>query len=210
MGAAWNGAIYSFGIVTLVFAVLERERVRITTLDNWNPSKLPKAVDGRTIPRGESVAGVVFATMFFLWWLGVIHAPMIDSWDGQAIRFAPAQIWTTLYYPILLSLAAAIAIHVVDLVRPWRTLTVSVIDLTLGAVNVAICVYVIRAGRFVEVIGDPANADTLTRANYFANAAVEWSFIVLGAVFILDMLYEIWVMTHAAKSVTKHTNAVAF
>ena len=43
LGAAWNGAIYATGIVTLVFAVLERERVRFTALDKWDPSWLPAA-----------------------------------------------------------------------------------------------------------------------------------------------------------------------
>ncbi len=200
LGAAWNGCIYSIGIVTVVFAVLERERVRFTALDNWDPMKLPKAAGGRSIPRGESVAGLVFALTFLIWWLGLIQAPVIDSWDDVDVRFAPAAIWTTLHYPVLLSLIAGATIHVVDLVRPWRTLTVSLLDLALGVYNVVIVTIAIRAGHFIEVLGDPAHADKLTRASYFVNAAVEWTFVVLAAVFVLDGLYEVWLMTHASKS----------
>ena len=210
LGAAWNGAIYAVGLITLVFAVLEREQVRFTALDKWDPSWLPAATSGRPVPRGESVAGLVFGLTFLVWWVGLIHAPEITSWGGAPVRFVAAAIWSTIYYPILFSLLASIAIYIVDLVRPWRTITVSLIDLALGIYNVVIVGIVLRAGHFVEVIGDPSHADRLTRANSFINASVEWTFVVLGAVFILDMLYEIWVMTHAAKSVTKHTNAVAF
>ena len=46
LGAAWNGAIYAVGIITIVFAVLERERVRFTALDNWNPARLPRPATG--------------------------------------------------------------------------------------------------------------------------------------------------------------------
>ncbi len=106
-----------------------------------------------------------------------------------------------MYYPILFSLVASIAIYLVDLVRPWRTITVSLIDLAIGIYNVVIVAMVLRAGHFVEVIGDPTHADVLTRADRFINASVEWTFIVLGAVFILDMLYEVWLMTHASRSV---------
>jgi len=200
LGAAWNGAIYATGIVTLVFAVLERERVRFTALDKWDPSWLPAAPTGRPVPRGESVAGLVFGLTFLLWWLGLIHVPQITSWGGQSVRFVAAAIWTTMFYPILFSLIASIAIYIVDLVRPWRSITVSLIDLAIGVYNVVIVAMVLRAGHFVEVIGDPRHADVLTRADRFINASVEWTFIVLGAVFILDMLYEVWLMTHTSKS----------
>jgi len=200
LGAAWNGAIYATGIVTLVFAVLERERVRFTALDKWDPSWLPTAATGRPVPRGESVAGLAFGLTFLLWWLGLIHVPQITSWGGQPVRFVAAAIWTTMYYPILISLLASIAIYLVDLVRPWRSITVSLIDLAIGVYNVIIVAMVLRAGHFVEVIGDPTHADVLTRAASFINASVEWTFIVLGAVFILDMLYEVWLMTHTSKS----------
>ena len=149
----------------------------------------------------KALLGLVFALTFLIWWLGLVHVPEISSWGGQPVRFVPAAIWTTMYYPILVSLLASIAIYLVDLVRPWRSITVSLIDLALGVYNVVIVAMVLRAGHFVEVIGDPRHADVLTRADRFINASVEWTFIVLGAVFILDMLYEIWLMTHAAKSV---------
>ena len=51
LGAAWNGAIYAIGIVTLVFAVLERERVRFTALDKWDPAM---AAGGRNRPAGAA------------------------------------------------------------------------------------------------------------------------------------------------------------
>ena len=209
LGAAWNGFIYSIGIVTVVFAVLERERVRISALDNWDPLKLPKAARGRAVPRGESVAGMVFALTFLIWWLGLIDPPVIDSWDGENVRFVAARIWTTLYYPVLFSLLAGVAIHAIDLVRPWRTLTVSLIDLAVSVYNVAIITIALRAGRFIEVLGDPAHADRIARANYFVNAAVEWTFVVLAAVFVLDGLHEAWLMTHAAKTTTKNARVVA-
>ena len=62
LGAAWNGAIYAVGIVTIVFAILEHERVRITALDNWNPAKLPEPQPAARCRDRETVLGLVFAS----------------------------------------------------------------------------------------------------------------------------------------------------
>ena len=102
----------------------------------------------------------MFALTFLLWWPDLMRVPVIDSWDGQTVRFVPAAIWTTLVLPDSLFVARrGVAIYLVDLVRPWRTLTVSLIDLALDVYNVVIVTIALRAGHFVEVIGDPGYAD---------------------------------------------------
>ena len=53
-------------IVTIVFAVLEHQRVRITALDNWQPSTLPEPQDGRPVPRGESLFALIANITFLL------------------------------------------------------------------------------------------------------------------------------------------------
>ena len=86
LGAAWNGAIYAVGIITIVFAVLERERVRFTALDNWNPARLPTAGDGREVPRSESVIGLVFGFTFLIWWVDLIRVPEFMATTARQSR----------------------------------------------------------------------------------------------------------------------------
>src|SRR5688572_1812202 len=138
LAAAWNGAIYSVGIVTIIFAILDHEKLRVTVLDNWNPANLPEPQTGRAIPRSETVMGLVFALTFLVWWTDLVRVPDFTFFDGNPVRLVPAPIWQALYYPVLVSLVASAGIYLIDLLRPWRTLTVSAVDLAINLLNLYI------------------------------------------------------------------------
>ena len=191
LGAAWNGAIYSIGIVTIVFAILERERVRITALDKWNPARLPAAGEGREVPRTESVLGLVFGFTFLIWWIDLIRVPQFMSYDGEPVTFTMAPIWTTLYHPILLSLLAWIAIQAIDLVRPWRSLAVSAVDIGLNLLNLVLIAVILRADHFVDVAAAPQFADRAASFERLLNNIVQGTFIVIGILSVYELIYEL-------------------
>jgi hypothetical protein len=192
LGAAWNGAIYAVGIVTLVFAILDHERLRITVFDNWDPARLPEPKQGRAVPRSETVIGLVFTLTFLVWWTDLVRVPELVFYDGDPVRFTAAPIWMELYFPILFSLVASIGVHLIDLVRPWRTLTVSAADIAINAVNVVIIARILRAGRYLAISGPAAHADKLALASYWVNQVIEWTFLIIGAIAIFDLCYELW------------------
>jgi hypothetical protein len=192
VGAAWNGAIYSVGIVTIVFAILERERVRFTALDNWNPARLPAAGEGREVPRSESVLGLVFGFTFLIWWIDLVRVPQFMNYDGEPVAFTLAPIWTSLYLPIVIALLASIAIQAIDLVRPWRSLAVSLVDMALNVINLVLIAIILRAGHFVDVVAAPQLADRVADVERFLNNIVMGTFIVIGVISIYELLYELW------------------
>lgn len=199
LGGAWNGAIYAVGIVTIVFAILEHERERITLLDNWNPAKLPEPSRGREVPRSQSGLGLVFALTFLVWWTGLVRVPEFAVFGDEPMKFVPAPIWTQLYYPILLALLSSIVVYVIDLVRPWRTVAVSAMDIVVALVHVAIVVIVLRAGHLVDVAGAPEHAEQLARASYLINNTIRATFIGIGLVAAFDVLYEVWTTIGATR-----------
>jgi hypothetical protein len=198
LGSAWNGAIYSVGIVTLVFAVLERERVRITALDNWNPLKLPDLGAGRSVPRSETIPGLIAMLTFLVWWTGLVRIPQFTEYAGLTVRFVAAPIWNEIYFPVLISVVAGVAVAFVDLVRPWRTLTMSIVDMAVNGLNAVVIGMLIKAGWYVEVLGSAEHADRITRANQWINSSISWVLIVVGAVVLLDILYELWLISRGA------------
>jgi len=209
VGAAWNGAIYAVGIVTIVFAVLDHERVRINILENWNPAKLPEPKAGRPVPRSESVMSLVFALVFLAWWTTLVRAPELMFYADAELRFAAAPIWSQLYFPILLSVAASVGLHLVDVVRPWRTFATSVADLAINFLNLFIVTQVLRAGRYVEVTGAPADADKVALANHWLNQIIGWTFMIIGVVIILEVCFELWRMVKARRTLRATISSTA-
>ena len=75
-----ESAIYIFGIITLVFAVLEWVGAAdvAETADSWHPQDLPEVEDSYQIKPFELILGIVFTTLlivainFFPNWLGLI------------------------------------------------------------------------------------------------------------------------------------------
>jgi hypothetical protein len=195
--ATWNGAIYAVGMTTITFAVLEYERVRITAYDNWNPLKLPELRPGRLVPRSETIPSLVAMLAFLVWWVGLVRAPELTQYGIVNARFVAAPIWNQLYYPILAAVATGVAISFVDLVRPWRTFAVSIADIIVNLFNVGVIVMLIRARWYVEVMGDPLDADRLARANQWINTSISVSLIVIVVIALWDVLYEMWKLSRS-------------
>ena len=202
LGSAWNGGIYAVGVITIVFAVLEHERVRFTALDKWDPSWLPDPTDGRTVPRSETIPGLVAMLTMLVWWTEIVRVPSFMEYAGATLRFVAAPIWAQVYWPVLIAVLAGVGIALIDLVRPWRTLAVSIADIAVNLFSAGIIAFMVRDRRFVDVIGDGAHAEQVTRANYWINASLSWTFTVLGATVLLDVLYEIWKVSRARQAGT--------
>lgn len=192
LGAAWTGSIYSVGIVTIVFTVLESQRVRITTLDKWDPSWLPEPHQGRAVSRTETLFNLIFTTTFLLWWADVLRAPQLIDYGGDPVRFVADPIWAAVFLPVLISLLLTVASSFVDLIRPWRTTFFSMLRVMIDVGSGLIAVAVLRAGHWVQVLGAPELADKLARADYWINQGIKWSLLTIIVICAFDALHEIW------------------
>lgn len=192
LGAAWTGGIYSIGIVTIVFTVLESQRVRITTLDKWDPSWLPEPHQGRAVPRSETLGGLIFTTTFLLWWADLLRAPQLIDYGGEPVRFVAEPIWAAVFLPVLISLLLSVATSFVDLVRPWRTTFFSMVRVLIDVATAVIAVVLLRAGHWVQVIGAPSLGENLARADYWINQGIQWALVTLIVICVFEGLKEIW------------------
>ncbi len=197
MDAAWNGAIYSVGIVTIVFAVLENQRVRITALDNWDPARLPAPQDGRAIPRTDSVFSLVLTIAFVMVWTDLVRLPDAIRFDGLPIRFAADPVWASVYVPVLMTLLVSIAMSFVDLMRPWRTRLFSAIQIANHLFAIGILAVTLRAGHWATVVAPPEAADQATRAERWINVSIEGTLIVIAAVTAFEIAWELWRLSKA-------------
>ena len=121
LGNLWSGAFIAAGVITLVFAILERTQALANINCKWDPSSLPPLErPERKTSLFQTVCELGFHVFAVVWLLLVPHHPFLVL--GPAAAFlAPGPIWSTFYAPIVLLAVAAVVRAVVILVRPqWK------------------------------------------------------------------------------------------
>jgi hypothetical protein len=145
---------------------------------------------------------VVFGLIFLMWWTGLIHVPDLATYEGTPVTLVAGPIWDTMYLPVLVLVIAGMAVSVADIIRPWRTWTMSMIDISINALNAILLIWVVQQRpQFFGVGGDPTQAEHLIRFARFLNGGLTWSLVVVAAVMLLDILYEIWHISHPRRTI---------
>jgi hypothetical protein len=100
-GDLWSGLFIAAGIVTLVFAIIERTNTQLGTEMKWDPLKLPPVPkQERKMSRVQAVCELVFGFFGLVWLLLLPQYPWLIL--GPAAAFMkPAPMWHTFYLPIL-------------------------------------------------------------------------------------------------------------
>jgi hypothetical protein len=173
-----------FGVVTIVFSLLDRYRPRWHALDRWDPHSLPSVVP-KPPRRPRSMPQLVIITFFVVWYS---FPPIVF---GPQSIFTLASVWHTLYVPIVL-------LAVVDLVLRWaayvRPMPPRFRALTNIVVRVAslVIVYVLLEAADLVVVGDAGRSIArLQPVRTIINNSVFAAVIVAGAFSIVAIVLEL-------------------
>ena len=105
LGTFWMLLWMVFGIVTFIFAVLDRTSNRSKFISDWDPRKLPKPRQKQRNRKREDIGAFVFGILYLGWLLVIPYFPFLVL--GPASYFVTAApVWHTVY-PFILILAAA-------------------------------------------------------------------------------------------------------
>ena len=100
IGNLWSGLFIAAGIITLVFAVLERTHAQMGMECQWDPMKLPAVRKERKTSVLELVCELAFNWFGLIWLLLVPHNPVLLF--GPAAAFLkPGLIWSAFYIPFV-------------------------------------------------------------------------------------------------------------
>jgi hypothetical protein len=118
IGTFWTLLWTMFGVVTFIFAMLDRASTRSKLFDDWDPIKLPKVkLKQATRRRCEAIAGIAFGVLG-LWWLLIIPKyPFLVLGPG-AYFLTPAPIWHSVHALLLVLASIGIVEHAAVLLRP--------------------------------------------------------------------------------------------
>ena len=144
----WPALFTAFGVITLVFAVMERAwngRMKL----NWRPRQLPPPRAPGRKP-SELIGEMVMGGLFLLWWTGVLQfRAVVPIPNFVHVHLAP--IWAAFYWPILAYSATEIAINALELVRPgWARINAG-LSLAKNLWGCTMLYLILEAGHWIQV-----------------------------------------------------------
>lgn len=150
----------SFGFVTLVFFILERNQVKLQQRESWSLEKLMQIPDKKAvISKGDSIVGIFFGILIMT--VFICLPEYIGAWgknpDGElvAVSILNLSVWSKALPFFIISMLAGIADDFVKLVIGYYNKTVMCVSIACSLISIVAAVilfkgYAIFNMNFVE------------------------------------------------------------
>jgi hypothetical protein len=182
----WHGVVWAFacsGLLTLMFAAIERWHAGVKASDPWNPAR---AFDPPSSPNREAASqamnarigalfGIVAGSVFLAWWLG---AWRVELPPELVVRAAP--IAQALWWPVLLMTALSIALAVATLRSPVPTRVWATFGFARDLLGIGIAIALVTAGTLVDIAVPGAPPERLAPLVRTVNLSLLVSSAVFG------------------------------
>lgn len=193
--------IVQFGIVTLIFTLLDKHMARFP--DRWEPRNVQHlrypeffrtgaSTGAPRVSRLESISQIIASAVFLVWMRAVQKSPLVIFGPVPAVlRLAP--IWHQLYAPWVLLILVAMVQAGINLYRPeWIRFRSAVRVGIDGAALVGIG-YLLRAREWVVLANTAANIpDDSRHALEIINHYILYTLVVMGLVVIWLIVRNLW------------------
>lgn len=144
-GDLWSGLFIAAGIVTLVFAIIERTNTHLGTEVKWDPLKLPPVRQEERKPSlMKAVCEFGFSIFGLVWLLLVPHYPFLILGPAAAVLKA-GPILHAFYLPFVLVSVVALGRSAITLARPQWTWFPIVSQLVQSVLMLVVLHYMIQA-----------------------------------------------------------------
>ena len=188
VGDAIGGAFYLVGVITVVFIVLERLQTKLTFLDDWKPSELPKlpvVPDQTQIPRSSSIGGFIGLAAFLVWWTGLVPLPSIPNL--AFVNPLPA----SFFWPVLLLFAAEMVLHLVNLFLPWWTRRRAVVRVVLDVGGLVLALVLLYQWPWFALKIGGLTAGALAKLELLVNGALYVSTLIMSLSYAFRILLDL-------------------
>jgi hypothetical protein len=187
--AMWSNIFFIFGLITLIFAVLERVQASVAIVYKWDPRKLPRVSQRKQqrVSRVESIFGLVFSIIYVIWWLSLPrYGILVFGAVTPAFSVNPAL--RAYYLPFLIPTLVLIVQQCVNLFRPQWTWLRAFSMMVADAISLGIVLSVARIYPFVTFAETGKNAADQAHAILIVNQVIQWSAISIAAGIAIALL----------------------
>lgn len=186
-GTFWITTFIALGVVTLIFAILERVDSRTKFLSDWNPLELPSVRDPHRIPRLNSSIDLGANLAFAVWWTTDMWSTTVFNHNGVRIVFTP--VWKMFLWTFLLIALANILLAIANLARPYWTWFRASMQLVLTIAGAVAFCALCKANLLAEIVVPNLAPDRATQIVNAINtiASRSFPFVVLASVLIVAL-----------------------
>jgi hypothetical protein len=183
-------AVFSVGVITVVFAIIERYPVNVRPFEKWDPRRLPRVPksppESRSTPRATAIAelaaGLVGATLYVAWFR--------TAFDVGDVHIVLTPIWRTLYWPFLGGILGGVPKGWVGLMWPERTRLRFGIRVAFNAITVILAATLLNAGSWVDITASGVSATGIAEAVKWTNIGVEIFLVFIAVMAVGDAIPE--------------------
>jgi hypothetical protein len=192
-GGAWWTLLANAGLVTLIFAVVERTGWLTGYLRDWKPEDLPDLGAMKAKPKSawEAVFEVAVGIAFILWWVGIIHVPLVYS-DAKGLVLTPDPIWMALWAPILALAVVQLVSNLVQWLRPRWTALRATLSIATAAGALGLLVILYRTGHWVTASSAAIPTGKLAEIDRSTNLGIHYAIIAVGVIWVIQCGQELW------------------
>jgi len=188
----WSTVFLAAGIVTLIFAVLERVQLKSHFLEEWNPRKLPPVNNPNVIRRFNSVLELAANMIFCVWWTAHMSSNVVLNEVNLRISLAPA--WRYFFWGFLLIALINIALAIANLARPYWTERRATFRLVTDIAGCILFCWLLKSNLLVEIAAaslPPAKAVQLTTVINLWMARMFPVAVIFGVVIAVVNIFRI-------------------
>ncbi len=144
----WPAALTVFGIVTLIFAVIENVGKGRMEL-KWSPRQLaPPRARGRNPI--QIVSEMAMCALAILWWTGFVQFHALVP-IPPFVHIHLAHVWAGVFWIVLAYWSAEIAVDGLELALPGRVRLAAGLSAAKNAAGCLILVHILQAGHWIDV-----------------------------------------------------------
>jgi hypothetical protein len=192
IGGAIEMAIWMFGVITVVFIVMERTKANIHIAKGWDPKRLPADHIRAPKPLFDSVFALAFDAIFILWWVKVVDFPNDVPGRNNSMELHFAQAWDQLHTPILVLALLTAAVHIADILHPaWSRLR-AVVSIIGHIGGLALLWVLFRSGPLVSVTASAAESQRALEMASTINGFFNPVLGIVGLFWAIGMGVEVW------------------
>lgn len=184
-------ALVYLGVLTAVFALLDRHQVRISLFDNWQPTSLAPVHDRLKIKSRDSLLTLIFGVLFLCWWSGLVQFPSAVMHEGAHRTFTLSNVWQTWWLTILSLVVFDVLLAAGNLMQPRWTRGKLLLRLVLNSISLGVLWQLFQADQLLTYAvqaGDTPAPEQLLR---LVNQVVRWVLAAIALICAAEMVQDI-------------------